>query len=152
MSRFSSETEQLLKRAGWFEGRCDSSQVEAWAHEMESPDGFKMSSVARSVLKEFGGLHIKPDGPGLECARSDIEINPLLAKCEEDRFFSFSCFQSKQVFPLGEAVVGHTFAAIDEEGKVHLVMQEVQLVANSFDAALESLLLGMRSHVIETAA
>jgi hypothetical protein len=152
MSRFSLETEQLLKRAGWFAGRCDSSQVEDWAHEMESPDGFKMSSVAKSVLKEFGGLHIKSDGPGLECARSDIELNPLLAKCEEDRFFSFSCFMGKQVFPLGEAVVGHMFAAIDEEGKVYLVMEEVQLVASSFDAALESLLLGMGSHVIETAA
>ena len=152
MSRFSSETEQLLKRAGWFEGRCDSSQVEAWAQEMASLDGFKMTPIARSVLKEFGGLHIKSHGPGLECARSDIEINPLLAKCEEDRFFAFSCFKGKQVFPLGEAVVGHMFAAIDEDGKVYLVMQEVQWVANSFDAALETLLLGMGSHVIETAA
>ena len=78
-----------------------------------------MSSVARSVLKEFGGLHIKSEGPGVACARSDLEINPLLARGEEDRFFSFNCFRGKQLFPLGEAVVGHVFAAIDEDSTVY---------------------------------
>ncbi|MGH9883125.1 MAG: SUKH-3 domain-containing protein, partial [Pyrinomonadaceae bacterium] len=96
--------------------------------------------AARQVLGEFGGLHILSEGAGVACARSDLNINPSLAKFEEDRFFSFYCLKGKAVFPLGEAIVGHFFAAIDEGCNVYLVMQEVRHVASSFEAALENLL------------
>ena len=143
MSRFSSEVEQLLKAAGWYEGRSVSGLVETWRIELERPDGFRLSQVARQTLDEFGGLHILSEGTGVACARSDLHLNPLLAQFEEDRFFSFECFKGKEVFPLGEAILGHVFAAIDEESNVYLVMEEVQHVASSFERALENLLLGL---------
>lgn len=152
MSRFSGEIEQLLQAAGWYEGRSDPAQVEAWQKELERDDGFKLSQVARQVLDEFGGLHIVAEGAGAACARGDIDLNPSLAKFEEDRFLSFDCLKGKAVFPLGEAILGHVFAAIDDTGNVYLVMQEVHHVASSFDAALENILLGLGTKFLEKAA
>jgi hypothetical protein len=146
MNRFSNETEWLLRSAGWFEGRSVPDLVDYWQAKLESHAGFTLSPVARQVLNEFGGLHIMSKGAGLECARSDINLNPLLAEGEEDRFFTyFSCLNGKQLFPLGEAVLGHSFAAIDSTGEVFLIMDQVHYVAESFDLALESLLLGGRT-------
>src|SRR5580765_5604611 len=119
MSRFSAQVEVLLKKSGWFEGRLVPALVGSWSVELESDDGFQLSPVARNVLTEFGGLHIKSEGPGEACARSDLNIDPLLVAGEEDRFLSFDCFRGKRMFPLGEAVVGHMFAAIDESGAVY---------------------------------
>jgi hypothetical protein len=149
MDRFSPETERLLRASGWFEGRTVPALVEAWRAELETPGGFALSPAARQVLSEFGGLHIQAKGAGIACARSDIDLNPLLAKCEEDRFSSFNCLQGKQLFPLGEADLGHLFVAIDGGGNVYLVMQFVVYVADSFDAALEVLLLGKKTKLLE---
>src|SRR5688500_4587243 len=124
MRRFSSETEQLLKSAGWYEGRSVPALVESWQRELERADGFKLSQAALQVLEEFGGLHILSEGAGVACARADLDLNPSLAIFEEDRFFSFECLKGKEVFPLGEAIVGHAFAAIDQDCNVYLVMQE----------------------------
>ena len=152
MSRFSSETEQLLRSAGWYEGRSVPALVESWRMELERADGFRLSRAARQVLSEFGGLHILSEGAGVACARSDLDINPPLAKFEEDRFFSFDCLKGKEVFPLGEAIVGHVFAAIDQGCNVYLVMQQVHYVARGFEAALENLLLGHGTKFLEEAA
>jgi len=152
MSRFSQEVDQLLKTAGWYEGRSVPGLVESWQKELERRGGFRLSQAARSALNEFGGLHILSKGTGVACARSDLHINPLLVSGEEDRFFSFECFQRKAVFPLGEAILGHVFAAIDEDTNVYLVMQEVHYVANSFEAALENLLLGLGTKLLEEKA
>jgi hypothetical protein len=119
---------------------------------LERVDGFKFSSAARQILDEFGGLHILSEGASVACARSDLHINPSLAKFEEDRFFSFDCLKGKEVFPIGEAILGHVFVAIDERSNVYLVMQEVHHVANSFEAALENLLLGLGTKFLENAA
>jgi hypothetical protein len=149
MSRFSSETEYLLKASGWFEGRSMPTLVERWQTELERPNGFSMSRVARQVLNEFGGLHIWSQGTGSDCARSDIDINPLLGQYEESRFFSFTCLQGKQLFPLGEAVLGHLFVTIDQDGNVYLIMEFVIHLAKTFDAALENLLLGKQGMLLE---
>ncbi|SRR6266404_1525009 len=152
MKRFSNETEWLLRSAGWFEGRSVPHLVDYWQAKLESNDGFTLSPVARQVLSEFGGLHIMSKGAGLESARSDINLNPLLAEAEEDRFFTyFSTLKGKQLFPLGEADRGHTFAAIDSSGVVFLIMDQAYYVAESFDTALESLLLGGRTVFLEEA-
>ena len=152
MSRFSKETEHLLKASGWFEGRSVPHLVEAWRAELETPGGFTLSDVARRILNEFGGLHVLSEGAGFECARSDVDINPLLARSEEDRFFSFDCLKTRRIFPLGEAVSGHLFAAVDDSGHVYLVMDVVLHVADSFDAALENLLLGKGTRLLEETA
>jgi hypothetical protein len=152
MSRFSRETEHLLKLSGWFEGRAVLHLVELWQDELETLGGFNLSPTARQVLNEFGGLHILSEGAGIACARSDLNLIPLLAKGEEDRFLSFSCLKGKQLFLLGEAILGHVFVAIDESGKVFLIMDAVHYVADSFDAALENLLLGKGTQLLEEAA
>lgn len=149
MGRFSAETEQLLRASGWFEGRAVPDLVESWRAEVESSRGFVLTPVARRALNEFGGLHILSEGAGVAYARSDIDFNPTLAMFEEDRFFSFQCLQGKQLFPLGEAALGHVFAVIDESGAVYLVMEEVHYVADTFDAALESILLGKDTMYLE---
>ena len=126
--------------------------VNAWSAQLESEKGFKLSLIAHDVLSEFGGLHIKSEGAGIDCARSDLNLDPSFVLGEEDRFLSFNCFRGKQVFPLGEAVGGYLFAAIDDHGVVYLVMEDVYYLADSFEAALEHLLLGLGSPLIESAA
>ena len=149
MNRFSIETEHLLKAAGWFEGRSVPDLVESWRAELETDDGFVLSPAARQVLNEFGGLHIQSRGAGIDCAKSDVNINPLLAIDEEDHFFSFTCLRGKQLFPLGEAELIHLFLAIDESRNIYLIMEFVLYVANTIEEALETMLLGKETRLLE---
>jgi hypothetical protein len=149
MGRFSNETEELLKASGWFDGRSVPDLVESWRTEVESRGAFALTPAAHRALNEFGGLHIKSEGAGIAWARTDIDINPTFAMFEDDRIFSFHCLQGKQLFPLGEASWGQYFAVIDECGKVYLVMEDVHYVADTFEAALETILLGKETRVLE---
>jgi hypothetical protein len=68
---FSSAVLEILRRAGWHEGRNVTAIV--------PPPQFSLFPCAQDVLAEFGGLHIGECGAGVDCATSDVNLDPHLA-------------------------------------------------------------------------
>jgi hypothetical protein len=146
--QFSDKVERVLRDAGWFPGRNIGDLVLKWKQELMVSDGFEMFPKAEEALSEFGGLLVNQNGPGITCARESFHILPTLAIDEADRFSVFSDYLQTKLYPLGEAVVGHGFRAIGEDGRVFLVEQDIMLNGNNMDEALEHLILGIQSEEI----
>ena len=141
MSRFSPEVDEVLRAAGWAPGRqVPDSQLQAWSDRLG--EGFTMFGTAAAALREFGGLEVDQSGPGEAWAREPFELDPALAFGEEDRFQLHTDEYGMELFPLGEAYGGYYFLAIDPTGRTYLVMDDIKLIAESFDEALESLVRG----------
>jgi hypothetical protein len=141
MSRFTAETERVLRAAGWSPGRqVPEEQVREWAQQLG--DGFALSEPAATALREFGGLDVDQSGPGEAWARERFELDPALAVGEEDRFQLYTDEYGMALYPLGEAYGSYYFLAIDPAGRTYLVMDDIKLIADSFDEALESLVHG----------
>ena len=145
MHRHDPDVERLLLAAGWHPGRRVAELVTQWRGALESDGGFQLHAAAESVLLEYGGLVIESHGPGRDLARAPLHLDPMLALGEEDRLHEyFPELAGRDLFPLGETDHGHAFLAIDRQGAVVQVMDEVYGKWSSFDEALESLLLGRR--------
>lgn len=134
----------VLERAGWYPGREERAQAESWAHRLERPGGFELFQAAREALSEFGGLEVAVSGPGIDFAKGSFRIDPTLALGEEERFAQHASALGSRLYPLGEAYDGNAFLAIDEQGRVYLLMDEIHWGANSMTEAMESLILGQR--------
>lgn len=144
MERFSKTVELTLRDAGWFPGRNVRDQVGGWTRELRS-DGFESFPEAERVLSEFGGLNVHQEAPGVNCAREPFRVAPTLAAGESDRFGEFAEFLKTPLYPLGEASGGNYFLAIGESGLVFLLMQDVRLLGQNIEEALEKLILGIQS-------
>ena len=140
---WSEETEQLLRKAGWHEGRdVGDHQLLSWNSKLAGPSGFEMFRQAEDILREFGGLSIDQPGPGQDFARTGFVLDPTLAEGERDRFSQFEAGIGSRLFPLGETADGHAFLATAEDGRVFLIMDDLIVVGSSFDEAVGSLLEG----------
>ncbi|NEC86429.1 SUKH-3 domain-containing protein [Streptomyces sp. SID12501] len=137
MSRFTSEVESVLRRAGWLPDRRF--DLAPWKSSMS---GFLWHAAAEEFLQEFGGIRVDISGSGITCAREPFEFDPELAIGEEGRFAELSELFGRSFFPLGEIGQGEFFLAIDEEGVVYLLAAWV-LRVSSGDSALEHLVTGV---------
>ena len=144
MSRFSNEVHALLVRAGWHDGRHALSKVNL-------PQGFAFHERALKILAEFGNLEIGDARPrkGLVAAKSTICLKPSLALGEAQRFLHFSKALGVHLCPLGELDDGRFFLAIDERERVYVLELDICLAGDTFDSALETLLLGDRLIAVE---
>ena len=144
MERFSKPVELALRDAGWFPGRNLRHQMWDWTRALSS-DGFESFPEAERVLSEFGGLNVHQDAAGVNCAREPFRLEPTLAAGESDRFGEFAEFLKTTLYPLGEASGGHYFLAIGESGQVFLLMEDLRLLGQNIEEALEKLILGIQS-------
>lgn len=145
MTRFSAQVEDTLRRAGWYSGRQVRNLVDAWRAQLLRSDGFEMFPSAERALLEFGGLKIDQQGTGQTCARESFALDPTVALYENDRFGDFVAVLNTRLYPLGEAVGGHYFLTIGENERVYLLMQNVELLGNNIDEALENLIVGVET-------
>lgn len=145
MARFRNSVELTLRDAGWFPGRNVRSLAGEWKRELAGSDGFEMFAEAERVLSEFGGLTVHQDAPGANCSREPFQLLPTLAIHEADRFGEFSEYLKMDLYPLGEASGGHYFLALGENGQVFLLMQDIRLLGENIEEALERLILGIQS-------
>ncbi|WP_208643451.1 SUKH-3 domain-containing protein, partial [Streptomyces diastatochromogenes] len=81
-TRFPVPVDATLRTAGWQPGRWDIKQAEIWAdtlREHTSPAGHRHTVFPAAVeaWAEFGGLHIKPTGPGRQVAPATLHLDPL---------------------------------------------------------------------------
>jgi len=143
--RFSEFTEKILLNAGWFENRNCKENLKEWKDELKKSDpDFEIFLKVEVALLEFGEIHIKQRESGIDFARETLEINPLLCVGESDRFADFESEIGEKLYPLGEGGGNHFFIAIAESGKIYGLMMEILLIANTFDEALENLILGKK--------
>jgi hypothetical protein len=133
---------RILTHAGWTEGRLNHAPVAKWARDLDAPGGFTMFDAARDALAEFGGLSVRIDGAGIDFAKGSFQIDPTLAVGEEERFRRLGERLSKRLYPLGEAYGGNSFLAVDEDGAVFLLMDDIRRLGFSMKEALEALILG----------
>lgn len=135
--RFSADTEQMLREAGWFPGRDVSGKLRL-------PPRFTPFPAALKVLGEFGGLRVGRRGPGVEFSRTPVVLDPMLCDGEDDRFDALVDLVGCALYPLGETADGHSFLAVDERGRVFLIFGDIHLIADTFEGALENLLHGLK--------
>ncbi len=136
-------TRAVLSHAGWSGANVPDAVVEAWIRELRP--GFRVFAQARLALGKFGGLRIEQSGTGEECARETFDLRPTLALYEEDRFERFASSLGSPLFPLGEAGNGHVFLAISPDGRVFALMEDLWLVGQTIEAALDNLVAGKSS-------
>ncbi len=136
--RFSAEVETILRQGGWFEGR---------RFDLTVYDEFPMRphAAAGEVLAEFGGLQLGEVGPGIDCARSDIDLTPAWTDSEFTGWSDLDQRVGSRLYPLGEFHRGNAYLLIDEARRIHAIGPgDLFLIAPTFDEALELLLLGKR--------
>ncbi|MFI8998643.1 SUKH-3 domain-containing protein [Streptomyces sp. NPDC053542] len=139
MSEWSPEVLEVLEASGWMPGRRVGTA--GWRSMFEDV-GIVVHDAAEAFLQEIGGLTVSIGGPGISRAREPFELDPELARGEEDRFSEWSAVLGRELFPLGELDHGRFFLGIDEGSEIYLVETWVA----SFGAmphALENLILGV---------
>lgn len=137
--RFSDEVVNLLRLAGWYEGRASGLDV------ISLPWDFEIFPVAESVLREFGGLKIGSVGTGLNTARSDVEILPDSGAGMAESFPYISGLPDGRLYPIGMFHHKHCIMFILETGEMYYYFDEMFWLDQSFDSALSNLLLGIKS-------
>jgi hypothetical protein len=135
--RFSIPVVDILRAGGWFDGRNVSG-------DFDLPSEFAVFPKALDVLSEFGHLHFGECGPGIDCATSDVEINPSAAIHLASDLKDQERILNTRLYPLGEVHRRHGYVLIDEHGRTYLLGDELSRFASTFDRALELLLLGRK--------
>ena len=138
MPMHSDAVERLLRQAGWYEGRRV--DLSPWESQ-ETP-----FPAAREVLAEFGGLVIGETGPGIDLAKSDVDLRFMRPSPSSDPnpYESFEREIGERLYWLGMVHRENAELVIGESGRVYDVFDELLFIAPTFSAALESLLLGKR--------
>lgn len=137
-NRFSQQVTDILTEAGWHQGRS------VMLNDYVSSDNV-IFPVAAKVVCEFGGLHVGHCGPGIECATSDVHIDPRSASHVKDDLANYANHLATKLFAIGEVHRGHGFLVIDESGKTYLLSDTLDRFASSIEESLERLLLGRTS-------
>jgi hypothetical protein len=148
--RFVPEVEQALRDAGWYEGRCLSDEeIARWcAFNRENGAGYyRIFPAALTVLREFGGVFVELDKPGVTCYRNSFLLNPFAAVgLHESLLQKVEWFLGEPLFPLG--VTGESqddILALSNSGKLYCfgIDGSPFLKGNTFDEALHNLIVGI---------
>ncbi|MFD9466464.1 SUKH-3 domain-containing protein [Streptomyces sp. NPDC060027] len=141
-SRWSAETDRVLRRAGWYPGR--SVPTDVWGSTLGERGGFDMHECARRFLAEFGGLESDERGPGRTMARMGFRLDPRVAEWDDEIFDVLSEEGGVDLYPIGESDRGNSYLGIAPNGAVYIGMGSVTLLAETADRALEKLVEGIR--------
>jgi hypothetical protein len=147
-NRFSPEVEKVLLDSGWYPGRVvEESQLEQWyVLNWGAEIGYcRIFPSALKVLREFGGLSIEQDEPGLTCYRSSFYCDPFKAiGIMDHRWIAFEWFLDTRLYPLGVKSSQDIVVAISQKGHVYFIDSDGQFVNENFDGALENFIIGIR--------
>ncbi|MBW5425509.1 hypothetical protein GKQ77_28790 [Streptomyces sp. BG9H] len=142
-TRWSAETDRVLRLAGWYPGR--SVATEEWERTLHDADeDFEIHEAARGFLREFGGLEIHQRGPGRTAARSPFRLDPLVATWDREILDDLGEQAGKYLYPIGGIGRGVSYLAMAADGTVHVGMDDVTLLAQTGDEALGKLIEGVR--------
>lgn len=146
--RFSELTERTLRRFGWRPHRDCSAQVAAWRN-LETPDGFRLSEAAITALREFDGLYVNQHGRGRDFAREPFHIDATACAGEGDQVHISPVLNGLTLFPLGAAACNLHLLLIDQNGQVYGIGDVLRLQGHSIDEALEHLVHGVDTPILD---
>ncbi|MFF7310442.1 SUKH-3 domain-containing protein [Streptomyces sp. NPDC008137] len=132
-----SQTEEVLRRAGWRPGR--SVPTGTWESVLNERGGFVAHDAARRFLSEFGGLVTYGLPADSITTSSAIRFDPPRAQWQGERFAEASREAGALLYPVGTADEGASFLGITEDGALYLVRDRVELLAPTTDQALPRL-------------
>ncbi len=141
-TRWSAETDQTLRDAGWHPGRAVSTQE--WESTLHEHGGFEIHEAARRFLTEFGGLAVPSRGPGKTMAKVEFRLDPLTAEWDDEIYDALSEEAGAYLYPIGAADRGNSYLGIAPNGAVYTGMDSVYPLAETGDEALEKLVEGIR--------
>lgn len=148
-SRFSVPVDAALRSAGWQPGRWDIKQAEYWAdalrgHESSAGHRHAVFPAAVEAWAEFGGLHVKPSGPGRHLAPTALHFDPLHGLHMARTLGDLGRALDTEVCPLGEESDSRALLAIDSEGRVYALDHTGDwYLGPEIDSALTTLLSGI---------
>lgn len=142
-TRWSAETDRVLRLAGWHPGRSvTTTEWERILHEAD--EDFEIHDSARRFLTEFGGLEVNQKGPGRTASRSPFRLDPQVAVWDYEILEDLSEQADTYLYPIGDIGGGNLYLAMAANGAVHIGMDYEQLLADTADEALDKLIRGVR--------
>ncbi|MDN3024790.1 SUKH-3 domain-containing protein [Streptomyces sp. S.PB5] len=135
--RWSSETDGVLRRAGWQQGR--SVATETWEAILRERGSFVLHEAARRFLAEFGGLVTYGWPADSAVTQSAVRFDPLAAEWDQETFARLSEKAGTPLCPVGRADSGNSYLGVAENGALYLAREDVEQLADSADRGLEVL-------------
>lgn len=138
MSGFPEDIDEIIKHQGWFPGR----RYEGPKHR---PDGYAIFPAAEAILEEFEGLKLGTTGPGVDCARSDIEMDPFYGDgmAEVIHENNNQLGRRMRYYPLAGVHKGHMVMFVDDDGAIYLYFDSLEFYASNFKEAIINLMRGV---------
>jgi hypothetical protein len=146
--RFPENVAQVLREAGWSEGRRTDAEAamavdivrEQIGRHGERTESFGAATAAQS---EFGGIYVIQDGPGRDLARRPFAIDPTEVAATTETLADVGKRLQARLFPIGMEGDHDSVLAVAESGKVYAVDHTgVWLLGDTIDAALITLITG----------
>ncbi|WP_086563761.1 SUKH-3 domain-containing protein [Streptomyces africanus] len=134
---WSAQTDEVLRRAGWWPGR--SVPTDTWESVLRERGSFVAHEAARRFLSEFGALVTYGWPADTITTSSAIRFDPLKAGWQSERFAWASREAGASLYPVGTADQGASFLGITKDGALHLVRDRVEQLAETTDRALDRL-------------
>ncbi|MGP3926320.1 SUKH-3 domain-containing protein [Streptomyces sp. 8N616] len=141
--RWPTLTDRVLRKAGWYPGR--SVPTATWESILRERGGFEFHEAARRFLSEFGGLVTHGWPPGPVTAQSPFRLDPLTAEWDNETFAGLSEAAGTYLCPVGQADSGGSYVGVAANGAVYIGKENVELLANTADKALEKLVESRRT-------
>jgi SUKH-3 immunity protein of toxin-antitoxin system len=146
--RFPAQVEEVLRAAGWSEGRRTDAEA-AMAVDMvrqqvgRNGERSEPFDAATAVLNEFGGVYVIQDGPGVHLRRRPFAIDPTDGAATTETLADLGKRLRTRLFPIGMEGDHDSILAVDEAGKVYAIDHTgTWLLGDSIDAALVTLVTG----------
>jgi len=143
MPRFSTDTEALLRKAGWREGRkIDTSEYE----QILIKEGFEIQNCVIALLQEFGGLRIVHPHAKVPRETDDFIFDVDKAVVEYGCGWAKGNYNhrvGKKLCSVGEACDAHMILVMSSDGEVFAGFDDfLCYVGSSGDDAIEALCSG----------
>jgi hypothetical protein len=144
-TRFPEPVAQVLRAAGWFEGRDDPGTADALIAQVLAAGRaggfeFEVPAAAHRALREFGGLEVTAAATGLEFPGHDFSIDPVIVTRRFEVYAELDRIIGGRSFPFGVDHVEHTGFALGPDGRVYLLHYTgFYIVGDTVDEALVKL-------------
>jgi hypothetical protein len=146
--RFPSEVAEVLRDAGWSEGRHNDEQAENAIDLVSEQVGrygatIETFDAAVEALTEFAGIYVIQDGPGRDLRRRPFALDPTKVVATMEALRGLGQLLGTRLFPIGMEGHHDSILAIDESGRVFALDHGgVWYLGDSLDAALVTLITG----------
>lgn len=148
--RFPAEVAEVVRAAGWFEGRRVDAEAAAAVDIVRRQVGRKGERsepfpAATEALNEFGGLYVLQEGPGRDLRRRPFAIDPSPVAASTESLADVGRQLQTKLFPIGMEGDHDSILAMDEAGRVYALDHAgTWYLGETIDAAIVGLVTGVQ--------